>query len=284
MRRMTMDLRFLGKVLQGALIGLGAVLPGISGGVLSVVFGVYRPIMELLSDPVHKWRTHLPELFPYMIGSAAGFLGVANLLSYVLETYPEPSVCVFVGLIVGMLPSLWREAGEQGRNVGNVILSCATSVAMLRLLWWLQNSQNTVEPGLFSFLFCGFAFALSVIAPGMSFSTILMPLGLYTPFVEGIGHVRPEVLLPGVAGCVVTFICLAKLVNRLFERHYALMFHGILGIVGAATVMTVPWGSFATSADAASRNLFCMAAGIVAALLLEVMNEKMACFPENETE
>lgn len=91
-----MDLRFLGKVLQGALIGLGAVLPGISGGVLSVVFGVYRPIMELLSDPVHKWRTHLPELFPYMIGSAAGFLGVANLLSYVLETYPEPSVCVFV--------------------------------------------------------------------------------------------------------------------------------------------------------------------------------------------
>lgn len=279
-----MDLRFLGKVLQGALIGLGAVLPGISGGVLSVVFGVYRPIMELLSDPVHKWRTHLPELFPYMIGSAAGFLGVANLLSYVLETYPEPSVCVFVGLIVGMLPSLWREAGDQGRNVGNVILSCVTLVAMFSLLFWLQNSQNTVEPGLSSFLFCGFAFALSVIAPGMSFSTILMPLGLYTPFVEGIGHMRPEVLLPGVAGCVVTFICLAKLVNRLFERHYALMFHGIFGIVGAATVMTVPWGSFATSADAASRNLFCMAAGIVAAILLDFMNEQLACFPENETE
>lgn len=279
-----MDLRFLGKVLQGALIGLGAVLPGISGGVLSVVFGVYRPIMELLSDPVHKWRTHLPELFPYMIGSAAGFLGVANLLSYVLETYPEPSVCVFVGLIVGMLPSLWREAGEQGRNVGNVILSCVTLVAMLSLLFWLQNSQNTVEPGFFSFLFCGFAFALSVIAPGMSFSTILMPLGLYTPFVEGIGHMRPEVLLPGVAGCVVTFICLAKLVNRLFDRYYAVMFHGILGFVGAATVMTVPWGSFATSADAASRNLFCMAAGIVTAIFLDFMSEKLACFPENETE
>ena len=80
-----MDLRFLGKVLQGALIGLGAVLPGISGGVLSVVFGVYRPIMELLSDPVHKWRTHLPELFPYMIGSAAGFLGVANPSSISVE-------------------------------------------------------------------------------------------------------------------------------------------------------------------------------------------------------
>ena len=68
-----MDLKFLGKVLQGALIGLGAVLPGISGGVLSVVFGVYRPIMELLADPLRKWKTHLPRLLPYMIGSAADF-------------------------------------------------------------------------------------------------------------------------------------------------------------------------------------------------------------------
>ena len=121
-----MDFRFLGKVLQGALIGLGAVLPGISGGVLSVVFGVYRPIMELLADPLRKWKTHLPRLLPYMIGSAAGFLGVANLLSYVLETYPEQSVCVFVGLIGGMLPSLWREAGEQGRTGGNRIVSGGT--------------------------------------------------------------------------------------------------------------------------------------------------------------
>ena len=266
------------------LIGLGAVLPGISGGVLCVVFGIYKTIMEFLADPFHTYKTHLPGLMPVIIGGAAGFLGIANILSFFLEKYPAPSICVFVGLIVGMLPSLWREAGEQGRNVGNVILSCVTFVAMLSLLFWLQNSQNTVEPGFFSFLFCGFAFALSVIAPGMSFSTILMPLGLYTPFVEGIGHVRLEVLLPGVAGCVVTFICLAKLVNRLFERQYALMFHGIIGIVGAATVMTVPWGSFATSADAASRNLFCMAAGIVAAILLDFMNEKLACFPENETE
>lgn len=278
-----MDLRFLLKVLQGALIGLGAVLPGISGGVLSVVFGVYRPIMELLADPVHKWRTHLPGLFPYMIGSAAGFLGVANLLAYVLGAYPEQSVCVFVGLIIGMLPSLWREAGEQGRIRGNVIVSGVTFTAMFLLLLVLQNSRTAVEPGTFGYLFCGFAFALSVIAPGMSFSTLLMPLGLYTPFVDGIGHIRPEVLFPGMIGCAMTFVCLAKLVNRLFEKHYAGMAHGIFGIISAATVMTVPWGSFAAP-EAASRNLFCMAGGIVTALLLEVMNEKMACFSENETE
>lgn len=279
-----MDIRFLLKVLQGALIGLGAVLPGISGGVLSVVFGVYRPIMELLAEPSHKWRTHLKVLFPYMIGSAVGFIGVANILSYILKTYPVPSVCVFVGLICGMLPSLWREAGKQGRNGKNVSASVITCSIVGVFLFLLQNIKTAVAPGPAGYLFCGFAFALSVIAPGMSFSALLMPLGLYTPFVDGIGHLYPEVIVPGIAGCIVTFMCLVKLVNHLFERHYAMMFHIIFGIIFAATVMTVPWDSFAASAEAASRNLFCMAAGIVIALFLEIVNERIACFPENEAE
>ena len=52
------------RMLQGALIGLGAVLPGISGGVLCVIFGIYRPVMELLSDPKKHYKTHLPRLAP----------------------------------------------------------------------------------------------------------------------------------------------------------------------------------------------------------------------------
>ena len=74
--------RILIQVLEGALIGLGAVLPGISGGVLSVIFGIYRPIMELLSNPITNFRTHVPKLMPVIIGGVIGFLGVANVLSF----------------------------------------------------------------------------------------------------------------------------------------------------------------------------------------------------------
>ena len=62
------------KLLQGALIGLGAVLPGISGGVLSVVFGIYKPIMELLANPFKHFKTHVPKLIPYVAGAIVGFL------------------------------------------------------------------------------------------------------------------------------------------------------------------------------------------------------------------
>ena len=112
--------KLLLQLLQGSLIGLGAVLPGISGGVLSVVFGIYKPMMELLAKPFSRFKTHVPKLIPYVIGAAIGFLGVANILAYVLEKYPAPSVCLFIGLIGGMIPSLWREAGEQGRTKGPI--------------------------------------------------------------------------------------------------------------------------------------------------------------------
>ena len=78
-------MRFLVRVLQGALIGLGAVLPGISGGVLGVIFGVYKPIMELLSNPIANFKTHVPKLIPVFLGGVIGFLGIANLLAFFLE-------------------------------------------------------------------------------------------------------------------------------------------------------------------------------------------------------
>lgn len=273
-RKSFRPLRFLFQVFQGAVIGLGAVLPGVSGGVLAVIFGVYRPIMELLSSPSAHYRTHLPRLLPVFLGYAAGFLGVARLLAFLLETWPDPSVCVFVGLITGMLPSLFREAAEQGRSRGSFVSLLLCMAVIFLILTGVDALSVEVTPNFFWYLFCGFCLALSVIAPGMSFSTLLMPLGLYTPFVDGIGHFDLQVILPGAIGAVLTVICLAKAVSRLFDRHYSLAFHGIIGIVIAATVMIIPFSSF-TRPDTALVNGICILAGIAAALALDKLNRSI---------
>ena len=265
---------FLLRVLQGGLIGLGAVLPGISGGVLCVVFGIYKPVMELLSNPFKNFKTHVPKLIPVIIGGIIGFMGIANLLAFFLEKYPDPSVCLFVGLIGGMLPSLFREAGEQGRTRGSWISMAIAMVAIFLLLGSLNASSVQILPNFGWYLFCGFCLALSVIAPGMSFSTLLMPLGLYTPFVDGIGHLDMGVLIPGGIGALVTVICFAKAVNALFDHFYSIAFHGIIGIVIAATVMIIPFSGFAT-VGAAVVNLICIAVGIVLALLLDRFNSRV---------
>ena len=267
--------RILLQLFQGALIGLGAVLPGISGGVLCVVFGIYKTIMELLANPFKNFKTHVPKLIPILIGGAVGFLGIANLLAYFLEKYPDTSVCLFVGLIAGMLPSLFREAGEKGRTSGSFFSMGIAMAVIFALLGWLEIASVTITPNFDWYLFCGFCLALSVIAPGMSFSTLLMPLGLYTPFVDGIGHLDFAILIPAGIGALATVICLAKAVNALFDHYYNLAFHAIIGIVIAATVMIIPFDSFTVSGSQTMINLAFLVIGIIAALILDYFNQKV---------
>lgn len=263
------------RFLQGALIGLGAVLPGISGGVLCVVFGVYKTIMELLSKPFQTLKKQYRVLIPLIIGGGFGFVIVAKLLGFLLDRYPDPSVCLFVGLIGGMLPSLFREAGKKGRSKGSFISLAVCFCVVLALLLSLNLIQANIEPNFIWYLFCGFCMALSVIAPGLSFSTLLMPLGLYTPLVTGIGKFDFGVLIPAGIGALLTVILLARAVNTLMEKRYSIAFHGIIGVVIAATIVIIPFQSFTTSFVSGMVNLVCLVVGIVAALVLDHFNSKV---------
>lgn len=257
------------RALQGALIGLGAVLPGVSGGVLCVVFGVYQPMMEVLSEPRRALGRHFWLLAPVCAGAAAGFLGVARLLGFLLDRYPGPSVCLFVGLIAGMLPSLYRQAGAQGRGRSEWIALAAAFAAALALLLALRAVAVQLTPGPGWYLFCGFCLALSVIVPGMSFSTLLMPLGLYAPFLEGIGRFDPGVILPGGLGAAATLILLSRAAAHLMQRRYSVMFHAIIGVIAAATIVIIPGFAGVRSALV---NAACAAAGAVCALALARLN------------
>lgn len=267
-------LKLMIKFLQGTLIGLGAVLPGISGGVLCVIFGIYKTIMEFLANPLKTYKAHLPKLFPVIIGGAAGFLGVSNILSLLLQRYPAASVCAFVGLITGMLPALFREAGKNGRTRESYLSMYIAMLAVFLLLTGLKIFSVNITPNFLWYLFCGFCLALSVIAPGLSFSTLLMPLGLYEPFIAGLGHLDILVLIPGGLGGLLTVILLSRAVNRLFENYYSEAFHAIVGIVIATTVMIVPYSSFFYGIKELFINILCLAVGIASAIYLDKFNQK----------
>lgn len=278
------------RLIHGALIGLGAVLPGISGGVLCVVFGVYKPIMELLSHPFKAIKKYAKLLIPIVIGIGVGFIAISKLLGFLLNKYPDPSVCLFVGLIGGMIPSLFREAGEKGRSKGSFISLGVCFVVVLALLLGLNAVNITIEPNFGWYLFCGFCIALSVIAPGMSFSTLTMPLGLYEPLVSGIGSVADvvngfdqvqfDVIIPAALGALITVILLAKAIDSLMNKHYSIVFHGIIGIVIAATIVIIPFESFTVGVKEAVINIVCIAVGVIVALILDKFNSKIDV-PEN---
>ena len=262
--------KFVLHLLQGAMIGIGAVLPGISGGVLSVVFGIYEPIMAFLSNPREALSQYGRLLLPVLLGAAGGFLLSARAIGFFLTRYEVLSVCLFVGLIVGMLPSMFREAGEKGRSRWDLYALAGAFFTVLILLSLVR--RISIPQGLFGNLFCGFCVALSIIVPGMSFSALLMPLGLYTPFMEDVGAVYLPAVVPAVLSAGMTMVLLAKQITRLLERHYSVVFHGIIGIVLAATLVIVPFSAL-ENPETAAVSLLCLAAGAGTALLFSMLGE-----------
>lgn len=261
--------KFVLHLLQGAMIGIGAVLPGISGGVLSVVFGIYEPIMAFLSNPREALSQYGRLLLPVLLGAAGGFLLSARAIGFFLTRYEVLSVCLFVGLIVGMLPSMFREAGEKGKSRWDLYALAGAFFTVLILLSLVRRISVSIPQGLFGNLFCGFCVALSIIVPGMSFSALLM----YTPFMEDVGAVYLPAVVPAVLSAGVTMVLLAKQITRLLERHYSVVFHGIIGIVLAATLVIVPFSAFGNPKTSAV-SLLCLTAGAGTALLFSMLEER----------
>ncbi len=256
----------------GIFIGLGAVLPGISGGVMCVIFGIYKPIMDFLSNPFKTFKKNMAILIPAIIGIAIGFVGVSKILSFLLKNFEAQSVCAFIGLIFGMLPSLYDEAGQQGRSRGSFIGLGAAFVLMLSILIGLEYMRFAVLPGFGAYIFCGACIALSIIVPGMSFSTLLMPLDLYTPLTNGIGNLDFKVLIPVGIGALITIILLAKAVSLLLAKQYSIVFHSIIGVVIAATLVIIPFSSFVGITNIVT-NIVCFAVGLALSLILGKINK-----------
>ena len=215
------------RIVQGIIIGAGAILPGISGGVLAVVFGIYRPAMELLTHPRRALQRYWRMLLAVGIGWAIGFLGGGSVILALFHQSETVATCLFIGLILGTLPDLWHEAGTQGRGNGSYI--------SLIVNFW-------------GFLFCGVLWGFSFIIPGMTSSSILMAVGLLTPLIDGIAQLDFTVLIPWGLGMVGVMALFARIVSRLFDTHYSIAYHAVIGIVLASTIIIIPT-DFASTAE-----------------------------------
>lgn len=269
------------RVLQGIVIGGGAILPGISGGVLCVLFGLYQPLMELLAHPARAFRTAWRTFLPVGIGWAIGFWLFAKLLALFFTAHAVLAVSLFFGLIAGSFPSLIREANREGRSVWSWVSFAASAVFMLTFFLWVQGQSGTLEltPGVGWYFFCGILWGLSLIVPGLSTSALLIHMGLFEPMNAGIAAFSPAVLLPWLAGICASVFPFARLVERLFRERYAIAFWAVTGFVTASTLLIIP-RSFASAGEAALA-LLCAAVGFLAAWFSSRLAKKAARNNEN---
>lgn len=232
---------WLRNLLCGVLIGAGAILPGVSGGVLAVAFDIYRPFMELLTQP----RTALPKYWrwsvPIILGWGVGFLGFAKGIAACMDLSTTVTTWLFIGLIVGTVPSLYREAGKEGRSAASWVSLCVCASAVFAGLFYVSRIASVhVEPSFWWYNFCGALWGMGIVIPGMTSSSVMMALDLYQPMLEGLANLDFLVLSASLPGMVLTILLLARLVTWFFKTRYSIAFHGILGFVVASTLVIIP--------------------------------------------
>lgn len=295
-------------IIKGAIISIGALLPGISGGALMVILGIYKPVMELLGqipeivvstvkgvigflfpkkktpgDHFAAYRKYVPFFLPIVIGVALGALGIAKLLGAFMERNETAALFLFIGLILGTLPSLLKEARQQGVSKASWMALFGTLILMLAwMVPMTMGGQADIEPNFFWWCICGVLWGLGIIVPGMSPSNIFFFLGIATPMYAAIGALDMSVLVPMLLCLALTIVLLSKGIDYCLKNWYSVFMHAVVGVVLASTIVIMPPVKLAlepgyTFAMGFSDWLLyaaCFAAGALAAFGLDKVNKE----------
>lgn len=253
---------FFKKFIAGIVIGIGAIIPGFSGGIIAVSMGLYKPTVDALTGFFKAPGKNFKFLLPLVLGGAIGFLVFMFLLDGLFEAgYRTYVICVFVGLVIGSIPSLLKESNEQGYKKSYPIWAVLGFVIAFTLIILGLVSKGGAEREITPLLavISGAIIMSGVLLPGISISFILLNIGVYYTFMdvfteppkaflaslkagEGFGAAFSNIIqgLPlmlwGALGFVLVAVPVLFLVKKVIDKYHGPAYYIILGIVFATTL------------------------------------------------
>lgn len=229
------------RLVKGVFIGTGFILPGVSGGALAAIFGLYERMITFMAHITRRFKENVLFFIPVGIGMLAGIVVLSYPLSFFLEKYEAPTMWCFIGCIIGTFPSLWRQAGKKGRAPVHIAVMAVAAVAgFLALRLGAQAFSGDTPQNFGTWMLAGAIIGLGILVPGLSPSNFLLYMGMYAPMVNAFKAVELRVLIPIAIGGAACLLLLSKVIDMLFNKAYTGLFHVILGVVIASTLMIVP--------------------------------------------
>lgn len=238
--------------LVGALVGVLSMLPGASGGVVAVVFGVYERLVNDIADIVHKWKTDFRFLFFLGGGMVLGMAVTAFGLDWLMTNLEVPAMFFFTGLIVGQFPDVYKMTQEDGKKAKplNYIALVIGILITVALMFMGTAGEGTSEGGIahtpvmaIVLAVTGMIIAASKIAPGISGSAILLAMGLYKQLLSSFTNFDFFVIITFGIGLAIGVILFAKIVSwalRVYRKStYYLIFGLTIGSTAIVAYMTV---------------------------------------------
>ena len=160
------------NLLVGIILGIGLILPGVSGGVLAVVFGIYEKIIDSINNFFKNKKENFLFLLPIIIGILVGVILFGKLLKFVFDEYTMQASFAFIGLILGGIPPLFKKIKEKGKvNIGLLLAALIISLLFFVLGNKSIDFTSTTSEGFIHYVklfFTGFIFISGKVIHGIS--------------------------------------------------------------------------------------------------------------------
>lgn len=256
-------------VLKGMIVGGTMLVPGVSGGSMAMILGVY----DKLVSSVSSFRKHKRESFFFLalfsLGGGLGMLLFANPLLSLIERYPMPMLYFFLGAVAGGVPLIFKQAEIKSFS-WKVPLYITVGLLVVALFSILPTGafQSEMEAGIISFLLlmlAGFIAAVALVLPGISVSYLLLIMGLYDETMRAISDFYLPFLVPLGIGLLLGIVLTTKVLERAMTKHPQPTYLIILGFVIGSMAEVFP--GIPTGPELLL-SLFMLAAGFCAIRLL----------------
>ncbi|MBL3531277.1 DUF368 domain-containing protein [Companilactobacillus zhachilii] len=226
------------RFFKGVIIALGFILPGVSGGVLAAIMGIYARLLSFMAHVRKNFKRDFLYFLPIGIGGIVGIGVLSKPLEYLLANYQMIVLWGFAGTIFGTLPTLVRESTSQTkRDKIDIIWFFSMLIGGGLFLYFMSEILGTIPANFFGFIIAGILIALGVLVPGLSPSNLLIILGLYTPMLKGFKTFDPLVFIPIAIGGIISLLTFSKAMESLIKHHHSRVYHFILVIVLASTIL-----------------------------------------------
>jgi putative membrane protein len=234
------------KIAKSIFVGMGSILPGISGSMVAAILKIYQDLIEALNNitkhPIESIKSIWQYIVGIMLGLGFGFLFIR--LFY--EQFPIPLTLLFIGFILGAIPSLLKEIQGVHLNYKHFIVMGMAILLMIGFLFITENESSTGSWTYYIIVFMvGAITAIALITPGLSGATLLMALGYFRLLIQigsdvieaivtfNFSEVLPMLptLLVLMLGVLVGLIVIGKLMYFILKSYKAYFYIAILGIV-----------------------------------------------------
>ena len=237
-------MNFIKNFCFGIAIGSGAILPGISSGVLCVRFGIYDKLVYSILHFFSDYKKNFSFLFPILLGTGLGAILFGRILKLLFYYFPSATCFCFIGLILGCTPILFKKANEEkGFRLHYLLYLIFTFLLTFFSLYVEQSFSNNIEannPSFSYLVLCGFLMSIGVVIPGVSSTVILMLLGVYDLYLTSVSAITISILFPMGIGLLLGGFIFLKMISFLLKHYFSETYYAILGFTLSSTLVLYP--------------------------------------------